>query len=637
MTDSAVCTSDQPAEAVVLPGERYSVETPDTLDLAERATFGLSALTGVLDADMRYEQWFHIELGCNPPHMFHETSGRPTCDCKFLESLPYMRLMTGADLRAHAELGLMRGVLEDIGDDGLYYSVYSPDRPWHEGAGAFKFKDGEVARRCNEDFANPAGNARLIMAMNAWYQRDGNPEWIRRMEGIASGLDHIAIEKDDYAYFPESRVGEAFSYPRSGWLNTDEPDSQDVAAEEAWDSNVFMYHGHPIRALCLLYRLNGDTRVLALARRLANFLLQRKYWGVPGEPGILQGTENGHWTCHIPGHASVLRALLDLACTAHDTRLMEFVRRAYEFGRNYDPMGIGYYVWGLGVRCGCSQPRMMATAIALSDAGVGDYWEDVDRIIRNHATATQLLDKERLRAYSQERGGAPTIESPFGTDDGVLDRAFGSFIAYGDVTSTGKELRTAGCCNATCTQGLYFAWESIVRFAEGDARINLLLNRASPWLDIDSYLPYEGKVVIRNKQAKRALVRIPLWVDKRQVQLSVGGTTSSQKWFDRYLVIDDLATGETVEISFPIAETTREYTFLEEPWNAAEFTEAARVDGKLVRKTLTAVLRGNTLVSIGPRVDRGLPLYEREHMRSDTAPMKTVERYVAPRLVRWHT
>ena len=413
-----------------------------------------------------------------------------------------------------------------------------------------------------------------------------------------------------------------------------------MADQEAWDSNVFMYHGHPIRALSLLYRLSPDKPVLDLARRFANFLLKRKYWGVPGEPAIFQGIENGHWTSHIPGHASVLRALLDLAAVTSDARLMEFVRRAYEFGRNYDPMGIGYYVWGIGVRCGCSQPRMMALAIALSDAGVGDYWEDVDRIIRNHGTATQLLDKEQIRAYAQERGERHQAGPPSETDENVLDRAFGSFIAFGDVTSTGAEVRSAGCCNSNCTQGLYYAWESIVRFGEGTARINLLLNRVSAWLDIDSYLPYEGRVVIRNKQAKRMFVRIPLWVDKQGVKVAVDNRPMSNHWFGRYLRIEGLSPGQTpgeaIEITFPMVETTHEYTYVEEPWRAAEFTEAVRVEGKFVRKTLTTVFRGNTLVSIEPRVDRGLPLYARGHMRNDATPTRMVERYVTERVVKWH-
>ena len=221
MSDLPHETSAGPTKAVVLPGERYQAEVPDTLDLAERARLGLNVLTGVLDPDMRYEEFFHIHLGSSPPYMSREPSGRPTGDCKILESLVYMRLMTGSHVREEAEQGLMRGVLEDIAKDGLYYAKYSHDRPWHEAAGGFHYKDGDVIRRIDEDFANPTGNARLIMAMNAWYQRDGNAQWIKRMNRIAAGLDRIAIKNDDYAYFPESRVGEAFSYPRSGWLNTD--------------------------------------------------------------------------------------------------------------------------------------------------------------------------------------------------------------------------------------------------------------------------------------------------------------------------------------------------------------------------------------------------------------------------------
>jgi len=73
-----------------------------------------------------------------------------------------------------------------------------------------------------------------------------------------------------------------------------------------------------------------------------------------------------------------------------------------------------------------------------------------------------------------------------------------------------------------------------VRESQGVAQVNLLLNRASPWLDIDSYLPYQGKVVIRNKTARLIAVRIPRWADLGAVhsrlndreihQYAVGGT-----------------------------------------------------------------------------------------------------------------
>ena len=60
------------------------------------------------------------------------------------------------------------------------------------------------------------------------------------------------------------------------------------------------------------------------------------------------------------------------------------------------------------------------------------------------------------------------------------------------------------CCNANAPVGLYEAWNSIVEYNQGLVQVNLLLNRASPWVDIDSYLPYEGKVGFKIKTAKKA-------------------------------------------------------------------------------------------------------------------------------------
>lgn len=66
----------------------------------------------------------------------------------------------------------------------------------------------------------------------------------------------------------------------------------------------------------------------------------------------------------------------------------------------------------------------------------------------------------------------------------------------------------------------------------GVAQVNLLLNRAFPWMDIDSHLPYEGKVVLRNKAAQEAFVRIPLWADEEAVLLRCPSRLSNINKFD---------------------------------------------------------------------------------------------------------
>ena len=94
--------------------------------------------------------------------------------------------------------------------------------------------------------------------------------------------------------------------------------------------------------------------------------------------------------------------------------------------------------------------------------------------------------------------------------------------------------------------GLFYAWDGIVRHQDGTAQINLLLNRASPWLDIDSHLPYEGKVV-REEQGGRVRFSCVFrfgWTAKRCAAV-VGQKEIRTPWFGNRLRFTELQTGAT--------------------------------------------------------------------------------------------
>ena len=151
--------------------------------------------------------------------------------------------------------------------------------------------------------------------------------------------------------------------------------------------------------------------------------------------------------------------------------------------------------------------------------------------------------------------------------------------------------------------------------SRGIAQVNLLLNRASPWLDIDSYLPYEGKVVIHNKKARQIQVRIPDWVDKNAVQCSLSGKAVPAQWLGNYLLFESTSPSDTLLIEFPVADYTQTFHFME--------------------ATYQCRFRGNTLVW-GTKTGRGAwDPPQRAAYWKDTAPMRTVTRYVAPVLIQW--
>src|SRR5437868_2599267 len=142
-----------------------------------------------------------------------------------------------------------------------------------------------------------------------------------------------------------------------------------------------------------------------------------------------------------------------------------------------------------------------------------------------------------------------------------------------------------GSCAATPTArgALHTAWKSIVRSKDGSAQVNLLLNRATPWLDVNSYLPYEGKVVLKNKTAREISVRIPKWADKRAVRCRMNHKEIPRRWAGNYLLIPVVAPRDEVVVEFPLVEAMEKYT--ERTYN----------------QQYTCRLRGNTVMDISPR------------------------------------
>jgi len=151
------------------------------------------------------------------------------------------------------------------------------------------------------------------------------------------------------------------------------------------------------------------------------------------------------------------------------------------------------------------------------------------------------------------------------------------------------------------------------------------LNRASQWLDIDSYLPYEGKVIIRNKTAKRISVRIPGWVNRGKLRARVNGTERRLSAFvgGAYQVFDGMKPGDVLQIDFPMVEETIHQMVLSEKDKYTDYK---------------ITFRGNTVVDISPRNESPgvYPIYLRDHMKTGKkAPMKTKTRFAPDKTFRW--
>ena len=241
---------------------------------------------------------------------------------------------------------------------------------------------------------------------------------------------------------------------------------------------------------------------------------------------------------------------------------------------------------------------MTVLAVKLSDAGLGDYWDDVDYYVRNQLTSQQFSSLGVMRKLS---GGDPR-------NDEILKRFVGG-LGLGEPTAIPPSV--FGCCSSNGAIGLYYAWHAITRFNNGVAKINLFLNRASAWMDIDSYLPYEGKVVLRNKKARSALVRIPAWIDAGELKAFLNGEAVAPTHLGNHLIFESLGKEDEIRLEFPVPEETDRQT--------------------IHRTKYTITYRGSTIVDIQPRNSdpKKLSLYQRDFMKATQAPMHRVRRFVS--------
>jgi hypothetical protein len=630
-------------------GSIYEAEVPDTLDLAERARWGVNALTGIVDPGRGYQPHQCLRPYRNPPVLSPEPGGYMFAGGnemwgKHVEALLEMRLASGSEHERSVDAETLRGMVSCIEDDGLFYSYA-------------KKVDGDTLADA-EDFSDLVGGARVLLALIAAHQVDGSAEWLRHAGRLAQGFARFAVHKGDYAYYPDGHVGGAISRPRSGWKDTREPLGTSLSESRDWyecSSNVQFTHGGIVQALCRWHRQTGDLPSLGLAGEIARFMLLPRFWKPESAPDAVVAHEHGHFEGHIHGTARGLWGLLEYAELANDERIKAFVRDSYEYIRGFGIARIGLFGEG------CTIGDMTALAVKLSDAGVGDYWEDVDQYVRNHLAELQVLDEEPIRSIV---AASPAVTvKPWEDADRAVERTMGS-LCDGALHPT---LATPGlmlCCTYNGLIGLYHAWEAITRFADGTADVNLLLNRASPWLDVESHLPYEGRVILRNKTARRIAVRLPRWVDLAAVSSSVNGRRASPWRLGRRIVFDGVRPKDVVEVAFPVVESEAAYTVgwtgihvpgwtevtrlldLDKPPAPLEYQVSAAPRAAVAaagapaapaaeRPVFRIRFRGNDVVDIAPReTGPGYPLYRRQHLQhGGTAPTKKVTRVIPGQLI----
>ena len=112
---------------------------------------------------------------------------------------------------------------------------------------------------------------------------------------------------------------------------------------------------------------------------------------------------------------------------------------------------------------------MIDIALMLSEAGAGDYWDDIDSMVRNHLVEHQMLDRDRLEhiiANSPKFEINPQIHNT----ENVIERNIGAFTSCAEPTK--MYAWWTMCCNANMMLAMHKAWDSIDSSRKNQSPLN---------------------------------------------------------------------------------------------------------------------------------------------------------------------
>ncbi len=499
----------------IVPGERYTLASPDTLDLQARANRAINALTRMAQPDHATRVYTYSFISRRPPVL-----GQPESFVgKYYEALAMMRLLTGSQVSLLTDQRWRRAFLEWFAESHLV--MHGPDL------------------------------GRILAWMTVAYRVEQDPMWRTLAQDALGFMRNKLTVRDDYGYF----AGEDGSMP-TGWDAT--------------------YAGWTLQGLVQVCAVMQLPLAYELAGRLARYLKDHaQVFDDQGRFLARHAADNGS-KLHFHHNGNVLVGLAEYADVCRDADHAAFVRQGYAWARSLGSPLVGFFPEYIDDPPGsldlidcetCCTADMIQLALRLTACGQGDYWDDVDCYLRNQFAEMQLLDGAWIDPRAA--GLPPTPVGANETADQVSQRIEGAFAGWSSANDFIAHEGAPGvsfCCLGNAARALYFVWEQMIQVRQRVLTVHLLLNRPSHWADIHSCLPVEGRAELHIKRACRLRVRLPDWVAAGEAGCTVDGAPHTLTYAGRYVETGQVQAGQTAAITFPIAERTVAATIGRQPY-----------------------------------------------------------------------
>ncbi len=312
-----------------------------------------------------------------------------------------------------------------------------------------------------------------------------------------------------------------------------------------------------IDPLLAYYEVSKDENALKLAGDYANVGL-RDVFETDGKFKPF-GQSSGH----IHSITSSLSGIIQYAVLVNDTTMLNSCRKIMDSGvPDY------FSTWGWGDEVMPTHPAnvvsqgeinqvgdVVRSAIYLGAAGYTSYYELAERFVRGMILPAQFWMEDLVLVMKENTDPKDDSEKD------ILNRCLGG---YGFPRPNGRLLNEATPVETQdITSGAIHAlsefWEHRITGDGKERFLNFHFDVENEDFVIKSLLPKAGNIQISAKSNKALFVRIPNWVSKKSIKLTVNGTTKKLDFSVNYLKISGLKKGGNAQLAFDVpCKTERE-------------------------------------------------------------------------------
>lgn len=582
------------SRAAVLSSANAGSSRATTLSLEDHLKMGVNHLNSLVDDQGR--TYFNTFL-TQPPEAVTDWPDFVDLPSRYWEDCVLIQSSLGKSVECQERLA--GWLFPRIEFDGLAY------RP-----------NGPVSDHVAELF----DQSRLLYALVSRVMQDPGDEMARkRLVNLAEGLGRLSTRQSDYAYI--EKIG-------------------------------LYYGGTLIRPLLQAGIALHREDLIELAAAFAR--------GVVDHSELI--ATDGTFSGHVHAALGCIAGITAVGIKTGDRHLLQRGRAGFDYARTISTE-FGW-VPELSKRSDdviacetCAIMDYLDVALLLARHVDPAYYEVVEKTTRNHLWESLVRDASWLGPVS-------------GTDeDGIIrsdlhQRMVGSSagwsaphcsLAYYEPLSDnwvktpalrprylGKIRAQQNCCAGAGLRATYQAWSSVVTEEPSRISVNLSLDRATPGVQVTSFIPFEGRVQITLKRDSELRWRRPAHCAPSDVRIKSTSSSPSLKAEGPFLAFGRQRTGTVLELTFPLPTRHQNITIgnhgfqqyhFDVDWKG-ETVMAIRPDPANPVDALSK-LAGKRVTAFYNRQGPG-PLYQRQSWSEGLAvtPASTVS---APTQVDWYS